>query len=181
MTMVFEELNAATRAMMLQELERELRGATPYLGKGLSAPGRSAFPDLMRAAVQAGDDGTLFAALNRADFWSPTEEYVRDGTTRTRNVNVAQTSERLASSEFNTWYVRGLSRLLKDQGIAKCQAYRAAQPKWEPGECQQHEGQIYDVDLIYMGHRARYWPVANPAAFSVPFGPGCHHTIRRYP
>jgi hypothetical protein len=32
---------------------------------------------------------------------------------------------------------------------------------------------------VYDGHRARYWPTENPTAVSVPFGPNCHHTIRR--
>jgi hypothetical protein len=36
------------------------------------------------------------------------------------------------------------------------------------------------VREIHDGHRARYWPApGNPGAFSIPFAPGCHHTIRR--
>jgi hypothetical protein len=102
------------------------------------------------------------------------------GVTRERRVNVAQATGRLCLSEFNTWYVRGLATRLLEEGVTHCQAYRAAIPKWEPGECSTHEGQIYTVQEIYDGHRRRYWPEpGDTTATSIPFGPGCHHTIRR--
>jgi hypothetical protein len=89
-------------------------------------------------------------------------------------------AERLAVTEFNTWYVRGLAKRLLDEGVTQCQVYRAALPKWEPADCTKHEGQAYPVKDVYDGHRAKYWPEPrNPNAFSIPAGPSCHHTIRR--
>lgn len=77
-------------------------------------------------------------------------------------------------------YVRRLSMRLMEEGVEFCQAYRAAQPKWNPGECAEHEGQLFRVRDIHDGHRARYWPEpGKPTAISIPFGPGYHHTIRR--
>lgn len=90
-----------------------------------------------------------------------------------------QASVRLATNEFNTWYVRGLSGLLLDEGMVQCEVYRAGHPKWEPSECSKHEGEIVAVQDVYAGHRRRYWPVPDPTAFSIPFQPGCHHSIRR--
>jgi hypothetical protein len=108
------------------------------------------------------------------------ETYVLKGVTRERQVNVAQATERLCLTEFNTWYVRGFASRLREEGVTHCQAYRAAVPKWEPGECAAHEGQVYSVQEIYEGHRRRYWPEpGDTTAASIPFGPGCHHTIRR--
>lgn len=179
MAMNFEELNQATRDSMLAEYEAELAGPNPYFGRGLSSAGRSAFPELMREAIRGGNEDSFASALNRADYWNPTESYERNGVVRERQVNLRQASERLALTEFNTWYVRGLARRLLNEGVAQYQAYRAADPKWEPAECSAHEGQVFSVDQIYKGHRARYWPVENPSAVSIPFGPGCHHTIRR--
>jgi hypothetical protein len=67
-----------------------------------------------------------------------------------------------------------------DEGVTQCQAYRAGMPKWEPGECSEHEGQIFLVKAIYSGHRARYWPEpGDESVVAIPFQPGCHHTIRR--
>jgi len=180
MAMNFEELDGKTRGYMLSEFEAEQSGGNPYRPKGLSAMGLSAFPKLMREAIQNGNEETLKASLSQTPLWNPTETYVRNGVARERQLNVDQASERLALTEFNTWYVRGLAKRLTDEGISRCQAYRAAMPKWEPGECQSHEGQVFSVTEIFLGHRAKYWPEpGNPSAIAIPFGPGCHHTIRR--
>lgn len=179
MAMHFEELDDVTRGYMLRELEAELASSNPYVGKNLSAEGRGAFSRLMREAINTGNEVTLADALTRAGLWKAKETYERNGIVRERRINVRQAAERLALTEFNTWYVRGLARRLLDEGVSHCQAYRAAQPKWEPGECAAHEEKIFTVQEIYEGHRARYWPCENSAAMSIPFGPGCHHTIRR--
>ena len=179
MAMNFKELDETTRRCMLQEFEIEIASQNPYFGRNLSAAGRAAFPEMMREAIISGNEETLGAALNRADLWNEMETYERNGVFRERRINVRQASERLALTEFNTWYVRGLSRRLIDEGVTHCQAYRAAQPRWEPADCTAHENQVFIVREIYDGHRARYWPVVNENAVSIPFGPGCHHTIRR--
>lgn len=182
MPMQFEELDETTKAYMLRELENEEVGGNPYLSHGLSPTGRVAFPALLRQAIQVGSEVTLIEALNRVDYWHPTEPYVRNGVERERQVNVAQASERLGLTKFNTWYVRGFSKRLLDEGHTQCQAYRAAQPKWEHAECSAHEGQIFPVAEIYANHRVRYWPPpGDESKQSIPFGPGCHHTIRRIP
>lgn len=179
MAMTFEEFDGTTRRYMLKELEAELASGNPYLGQNLSIAGRAAFPELMRAAINRGNEETLAAKLNRPSLWEEKETYTLKGVSRQRRINVRQASERLALTEFNTWYVRGLARRLMDEGEEHCQVYRAAQPKREPAECTTHENQVYPLQEIYEGHRARYWPVTNDDALSIPFGPGCHHTIRR--
>jgi len=103
MPMNFEELDQTTRDLMLAELEAELAGPNPYFGRGLSPSGRATFPDLMRRAIREGNEVSLAADLERADYWNPTETYERNGVVRERQVNVRQASERLALTEFNTW------------------------------------------------------------------------------
>ncbi len=135
----------------------------------------------MRVAIAEGNEQTLSAAMRQPGYWQPMETYVLKGVTRERNVNVAQATERLCLTEFNTWYVRGLAARLLEEKVTHCQAYRADTPKWEPGECSAHEGQVYTVQQIYDGHRRRYWPEPGDTTVdSIPFGPGCHHTIRRH-
>jgi hypothetical protein len=179
MSMNFEELDTITRQHMLDEFEAEQAGGKPYYSKGLSPAGIAAFPNLMRDAIKKGTETSLCTALTVGSYWNPTETYVRNGVARERQVNIGQAAERLAVTEFNTWYVRGPSKRLLVEGVTQCQAYRASAPKWEPGECSQHEGQVFTVEEIYRGHRARYWPSENLLGVSIPFGPGCHHTIRR--
>ncbi len=178
--MQFEELDEKTRGHMLAEFEAEEASGNPYRGERLSAQGRNIFSDLMREAIRSGSEQSLLAALSNPAFWNPSEEYERNGVVRTRRINIQQAAEQLSLSEFNSWYVRGLAKRLIDEGVRSCQAYRASMPKWEPGECGAHEGQVYAVEEIYRGHRARYWPKpGDPSAISIPFTPGCHHTIRR--
>lgn len=180
MPMQYEELDGTTREYMMAEFEKEEAGGAPYRSKTLSDEGRLIFPDKMREAIRSGDETTLFVALGHSRYWVPTESYVRSGVPRQRRVNVRQAAERLALTEFSTWYVRGLARRLLEEGVAQCQVYRGSQPKWEPGECSSHEGAIVSVQIIYDGHRARYWPEPGDRnAFSIPFGSGCHHVIRR--
>ncbi len=180
MAMNYEELDARTRQYMLTEFEQEEASGTPYRSKALSANGIAAFPDLMREALKSGNEVALCQALDNVAYWTPYEEYTRDGVTRSRRRNVQQSAERLSLTEFSTWYVRGLAKRLFDEGELKCEVYRGAQPKWQPAECASHEGLIVSVEEIYANHRARYWPEpGNLNAFAVPFGPGCHHLIRR--
>jgi hypothetical protein len=180
MAMRFEELDDITRRYMLSEFEDEQSSGNPYRSKALSQKGLEVFPDLVREAMKSGDEQTLTRAISDRNYWKPTETYERNGIIRSRNVNIRQASERLGLTEFNTWYVRGLAKRLMVEGVSKCQVYRGAIPKWEPAECSVHEGKIYEVKEIYDGHRVRYWPEpGKPQLMSIPYGPGCHHTIRR--
>lgn len=170
--MNFEELDHGTREHMLAAFENE-EASGPYRSQVLSAAGLAAFPDLMRDAIRAGDETALAAGLTRDDFW---EEYDAGG----KRVNVRQSAERLALTEFNTWYVAGLARKLQAEGATECEVYRAATPRWEHASCSTHEGQRYPLAEIVAGHRGGYWPPPGISdAFSIPAGPGCHHTIRR--
>jgi hypothetical protein len=175
----YEQLDDLTRKWMMVEFESEQANGLPYFGKVLSPTGRAAFPNLMRAAIANGNEETLARSLAAPRYWLDSEPYERNGVLRIRNVNVVQAAERLAATEFNTWYVRGLTRRAIEEGIQNCEVYRAAEPKWQPAECANHEGVRYSVKDVYAGHRAKYWPEpGNPAVTSVPFGPGCHHTVR---
>ena len=136
--------------------------------------GLTEWPDAMRQAITDpdGSEVTLAAALNRQGYWQPTDA-------RKRRVNVAGASERLAVSEFNTWYVAGLAARLEEEGGTRCRVYRAATPKRERIGCSAHEGQIYALAEII---RSPDWLLASPWGAwqaSIPAGPGCHHTIER--
>lgn len=174
------ELDSVTREYMMREFQAELAATPHFIPKVLSVAGEAAWPTTIEAAIRNGDDDSLLnGLLSHPEFFNSTEQYVRDGVERTRKVNHRQAAERLANSEFLTWYVRGLSARLVDEGVEQAIVYRAAEPKWAVASCTEHEGAIVDVAAIYNGHRSRYWPVPNEAAFSIPFQAGCHHSIER--
>ena len=172
MAMNLVDLDDATRRTMLIEFNAEEAGGRPYRSNILSPVGLAAFPTLMRAAIAGGNEESLTEALRDPTHWLSSDA-------RGRAVNVDQRAESLAITEFSTWYVRGLARRLLDEGETECEIYRAGMPRRSPSGCTCAEGEIVPVRAVYEGHRARYWPVADPDAFSVPFGPTCHHSIRR--
>lgn len=180
--MIFTELDRTTREWMLRRFEAEEFGGNPHRSEVLSQLGLARWPDIMRQAITdpGASEVTLAGALNYSDYWQATETYVRDGVVRERRVNYTQASERLAITEFNTWYVAGLAARLHEEGLTGCRVYRAGIPKWQPAECSVHEGQTYPLAEIIGGHRIGYWPPPGaPGRLSIPAGPGCHHTIER--
>lgn len=179
MSLYLPELDSTTREHMLREFDDE-QARLPFVPTVLSAHGRNVWPALMRDAIELGDDVTLLNDLLRDPaVFNEQETYQRQGVIRTRTVNPAQAAERLATNEFNTWYVRGVAARSLAEGISHVMVYRAAEPKWAVAACSEHEGVVVPVQAVYDGHRAKYWPEGNPDAFSIPFQPGCHHSIRR--
>jgi len=174
------DLDPVTRQYMLGEFDTEQAGH-PFVPPSLSTHGRNVWPNLMRSAIESGDDVTVTNDLLRdPSVFEAVETCTRQGISRPRRVNSRQAAERLGASEFNTWYVRGLAaRFLRD-GINEVEVYRAAVPKWEIASCSAHEGAVVPVQVVYDGHRARYWPTKNAEAFAIPFQPGCHHSIRQF-
>jgi len=173
--MIFTELDGTTREWMLRCFEAEESGGNPYRSEVLSPLGLARWPDLMRQAITdpGGNEVTLAAALNRPGYW-------RAADARGERVNPAQASERLAITEFNTWYVAGLAARLREEGVTDCRVYRAGIPRWQAAGCSVHEGQTYAVAEIIAGHRVGYWPAPGvPGRLSIPARPGCHHTIER--
>src|SRR6266566_1542648 len=173
----FEELDDITRRWLLEEFRAEW-GTNPYKSPRLSVAGLAAFQGLMEAAILTGNEVTLTRALANRVYWRPSERYERRGRNLARIVNPVKAAQALAVTEFNTWYVRGFSRRLIEEGEQMCEVYRA-DAAWQPrAECLRHDRARYDVRAIFDGHRARYWPPpGNPAALSIPVGPNCHHTI----
>jgi len=172
MSMKFEELDEKTREYMFEECKKE-QDTNPYISKLLSPQGIHEFPALIRLAIVFGNEVTLFNGLNKKELWQPLKIV---GLRLVKNIPAAK---RLALTEFNTWYVRGLAKRLLDEGVKECEIYRAESPTDSPGRCSQYERRIIPVRLIYDGHRAKYWPTIDQERFSIPYGPNCHHTIRR--
>lgn len=171
--MDFLELDATTRQFMLSEFDTEQASAHHFVPTSLSPLGQLEWPALKREAIKHGDPVTLTEAL----FAAP--GLFKATNARGARVNLSQVTTGLATSEFNTWYVRGLAARLISEGEEKVEVYRAGIPKWTPSDCASHEGRILSVRDVYDGHRARYWPTRNDDALSVPFQPGCHHSIKR--
>lgn len=177
--MNFEELDDTTRKWMREEFKTEREGENPPNSELMTDKGLSEFPRIMEEQIKNGNEVTLENALLSSIFWKPSTTRHRKGKPYEVSINPKSAARMFALTEFNILYVRGLARRLMEEGVEKCQVYRA-EPAIEPRcECKMYENQIFDVKKIYDGHRAKYHPKPNPTAFSIPSGPNCHHTIRR--
>ncbi|WP_367130872.1 hypothetical protein [Saccharothrix sp. HUAS TT1] len=172
MALLYEELNTETRAYMTREFEHEEQSGNPYRSRLLTPAGNDAWPGLMAAAIVDGTEDHLAEHLTVSAFWLETDSLGR-------RFNFRQRVRQLAISEFNTWYVRGLTARLKDEGVEHCQVYRGSPARERAMECSGYEGRLFSVEAVYNGHRRRYWPTEDLTAFSIPYQSGCHHTIRR--
>lgn len=177
--MNYLDLDPNTRKWMLEEFNAEQSQTNHFQPTELNQTGLRAFPDIMRQVIQNGNIDSLATALSDPSFWNPTRTYMRKGKPVTQTIDPSSSAKRLAHSEFNTWYTRGFARRLKEEGQTECEVYRADSAAQPNCECTSLENTTVLVDRIYNGHRAKYHPVANSDAFSIPSSPFCHHTITR--
>ncbi len=131
--MDLRNLNDATRAAMLSEVDHDIAagpGSTGvlYLSPRLSPQGISDYPDLLRDAVQTGDDATLTAALasNGRLLTHETAKHPKGGPDIVKTVPVTA-PQTMAEGEFNRYYARGVCiRALVETGPdATVTIYRA--------------------------------------------------------
>lgn len=121
----FEELDADTRRFMREEFERDTAAGTLYLSARFSPAGQAAYPALLRAAIESGNERTLTEALSPPHYWNAHEQRVRQGRAYLANVHRGSAARVMAEGEFNVFYMRGLCRKLLELGETNVEAYRA--------------------------------------------------------
>jgi hypothetical protein len=124
MALQLVDLNAATRAAMLAELEEDLAARkvalSPHLREGAGAD----YVGLLVAAVKENHDAWLAAALR-------TKGFVRSHETRPTQHGPKRVTlppnepDLLAEAEFNRYYMRGLCRRAIEEGVPTLSICRA--------------------------------------------------------
>lgn len=177
--MDYDELDDTTRKWMLEEFNNEQSQKDHFQSKSLNEAGRTAFPDIMRKAIQSGHIESLAKDLSNPIYWNPSKTRKGKNGPISVTINPQTEAKMLAHSEFNTMHTRGFARRLKEEGEENCEIYRADRAVQPNCECTKLEGTTQPVQKIYDGHRAKYFPKDNFGAFSIPSVVYCHHTIRR--
>ncbi|MCA9626102.1 MAG: hypothetical protein H6736_23915 [Alphaproteobacteria bacterium] len=118
MPLNYENLTEETRVLMEAELDLDLRSETLYLPKTLTYDGLEAWPDLLREAIQHGDDATLAEAI---------EHVLRPRDARGRRTPV-DAAAKLADGEFNRLYIRAQCMLALERG-EDVEVYRAKEAR----------------------------------------------------
>jgi hypothetical protein len=125
MALYFENLDERTRQLMLDELEYDIANQQLHISPFLSGQGQRDYENLLREALESGNDETLAQALR---------EHRRILRTLPRRnpsggYSIAATAENaaqvLAESEFNRYYIRALARRAMEDGISELVIYRA--------------------------------------------------------
>ena len=125
MAMYFENLDHRTRQLMLEEMEYDIANHQLHISPFLSGQGQRDYENLLRDALQKGNDETLAQNLR---------EHRRILRTLPRRnpsggYSIAATAENaaqvLAESEFNRYYIRALARRAIEDGIPELVIYRA--------------------------------------------------------
>src|SRR5678809_1188639 len=125
MSLYFINLDDRTRQLMLEEVEYDVANNQLHISPFLSGQGQRDYANLLREALQSGNDETLAQSLREhrrilrtLPRRNPTGGYSIAATAE----NAAQV---LAESEFNRYYIRALARRAIEDGIQELVVYRA--------------------------------------------------------
>src|SRR5687768_11535489 len=125
MALYFENLDDRTRQLMLDEMQYDIAQNQLHISPFLSGQGQRDYTNLLREALENGNDETLAQNLREhrrilrtLPKRNPKGGYSISATPE----NAAQV---LAESEFNRYYIRALARRAIEDGIQELVIYRA--------------------------------------------------------
>lgn len=99
----FKQLTPEIRALMLEEVEHDIGQGTLYYSKRFTDQGIQDYPDLLRDAVNTGNDVTLGNSLQQK-YRIATQETTKTGVKKVP----FDAHETLAEGEFNRFYIRAI-------------------------------------------------------------------------
>jgi hypothetical protein len=125
MSLYYVNLDDRTRKLMLEEVEYDIEHNQLHISPFLSGQGQHDYANLLKDAIQNGNDETLAENLKvhrRLNRTLPRRQPKGGYTIASTPVNAA---EMLAESEFNRFYIRALARRAIEEGISEVVIYRA--------------------------------------------------------
>jgi hypothetical protein len=140
----FDDLDLHTRALMLDEVDRDTRLGVLYRSPRLSPLGQVFYVRALREAVGRGNERTLAAAIASGGMLNTHEISHRRGKVFAKRVpcNAHLT---LAEGEFNRFYLRALCLRMLEDGHRQLEIYRAKQVASPRPESQAQLGTRVDV------------------------------------
>jgi hypothetical protein len=125
MSLYFVNLDDRTRELMLEEVEYDISHNQLHISPILSGQGQRDYVNLLREAIQSGNDGTLAEHLKQHRRINKTQSRKNPKGGFSIAAVPANAAEVLAESEFNRFYIRALARRAIEEGIADLVVYRA--------------------------------------------------------
>jgi hypothetical protein len=176
MPLNYQNLDARTRAYMLEEIDMDTSAGSLYISSYLTSQGKQDWPQMLRTAAQGGTDATLATQIAQGGRLARTTERrkPKGGGMYTASVPV-NAPEVMSEGEFNRYYVRALCRRAIDDGATGLVVYRAKQVSNPRPESEAKIGATVSPTALLQDLRTT---VGVEPALGVPPGPGSGLTVR---
>jgi hypothetical protein len=176
MALYFENLDDRTRQLMLDEMEYDIAQNQLHISPFLSGQGQRDYTNLLREALEDGNDETLAQNLREhrrilrtLPKRNPKGGYSISATPE----NAAQV---LAESEFNRYYIRALARRAIEDGIQELVIYRAKPVTNPRPESEARVETTLSAEELLEDLRSH--PGDEPPTLGVPSGPNSGLSVR---
>lgn len=175
MPLSYFDLDDATRPLMREELATDAASGTMQFSKWLTEAGKQHWPELLRRAIEEGNDATLARDIRLYGDLEVVRIHHRNG--RPYRSRVPYTAaDTLAECEFNHYYCRAVCRRSLDGGSGLVEVYRAKSVRDPRPRSQQIMGTLVDAQKLLDDLRAH--PGGIDAALGVPAGPNSGLSVR---
>lgn len=131
MSLYLPNLDERTRALMLEEVAYDVERQQLHISPYLSGQGQHDYENLLRQAIESGDETTLAARLGEHRRIARTAHRRKPEGGYTIVTVPRNAAETIAESEFNRYYIRALCRRAIEDGVDELIVYRA-KPVREP-------------------------------------------------
>ena len=176
MALYLENLDDRTRQLMLSEMEYDISNNSFHISPFLSGQGQRDYANLLREAIESGNDETLAQDLRTHRRLIRTLPRRKPKGGYAIAATPENAAEVLSESEFNRYYIRALARRAIEDGIAELVVYRAKQVNSPRPESEALvETTISPEDLL---EDLRSHPGDEPPALGVPSGPNSGLSVR---
>jgi DNA repair photolyase len=176
MALYFENLDDRTRQLMLTEMEYDVANNQLHISPFLSGQGQRDYANLLREAIESGNDETLAQNLRAHRRLIKTLPRRKPKGGYAIAASPENAAEVLSESEFNRYYIRALARRAIEDGIQELVIYRAKQVNSPRPESEALvETTIAPQDLLA---DLRSHPGDEPPSLGVPSGPNSGLSVR---
>ncbi|HEX6270436.1 MAG TPA: hypothetical protein VFZ43_09385 [Anaerolineales bacterium] len=176
MALYFENLDERTRQLMLDEMEYDISHNQLHISPFLSGQGQRDYANLLREALDSGNDETLAQRLREQRRILRTLPKRKPKGGYSISATPENAAQVLAESEFNRYYIRAIARRAIEDGIQELVIYRAkpvSQPR--PESEARIETTLSPEELL---EDLRSHPGDEPPALGVPSGPNSGLSVR---
>ena len=175
MALNYHNLDDRTRRLMLEEMDYDIAHDQLHISPFLSGQGQRDYANLLREAIQHGDDETLAKSLRA--HRRITRALPRRKPEGGYMIAAAPTNAPriLAESEFNRFYIRALARRAIDDGIPELIVYRAKRVRNPRPESEAMVEKTLPPEALLADLRAH---ADQPPTLGVPSGPNSGLSVR---